>query len=110
MARVLCILFLLSSSAIARAENCACETDANGDCVSVVTCEADTFNRLAHGLVDTEATRDRCLSANQNLAEKLLLAEQRVAALESQRPSPLPWVAGGVVVGLALAALVASAF
>jgi hypothetical protein len=98
----------------ARAE-CACETNDAGDCIGVVTCAPETFNALAHAAQDAERDRDRCLAGNERLAAELVAAHRRIDALQAvvvppvEPVSRLPWLAGGVVLGLALALGVAAA-
>lgn len=98
----------------ARAE-CACETDANGDCTGVVTCAPETFNALAHDLQDAGRDMALCLAGNKRLEAELAARLVRVEALEKalQDSAPVsPWLvvaagAGGVALGLVVALVAA---
>jgi cytochrome c-type biogenesis protein CcmH/NrfG len=103
---------LLCLPLAAHAEGTCSAPLADGSCPAsaTVTFPELDVEKLRALVVETQRTKDRCLVANDELAAKLLAAEQHVAALEAAPvPAASPWgyVAAGalgaaVVVGVLL--------
>lgn len=109
----LVLLLCVALALPARAE-CTCATDPTCvpndpehpcDCVGPATCDATTFNGLAHGAESAEHTRDLCLATNDELAAKLLSAELQLQAIREDTPSVLPTLMLGAGVGAAFVAV-----